>query len=422
MFFVNSIEQKKKNRRKSIEAKITVSKEKPQIKSFTPNSYGKIYKNGEYEIKIYSTLATSLVNTKFTKEIRVDTSMSHFDLYNDPTPPEVSISLNDFVIEKVISRSHYGKVMQVRCKKDNKLYAIKTIKKSKLKDEKYVSHIEAERSILQYIHHPFISSLSYAFQSEKKLYVISSLYKGGDLLFHLNAKGHFDEKTAKFFFAQIVLLFEYLHSKNIIYRNLSPENIILDNDGYIKLCDFTTSKLNISEFSSGTNTFVGLPEYCSPEMINGYPYGKCVDIWTMGILLFEMLFGETPFQDANRDKLFKKIIFNEPDFTLNNVELSYTTIGLLSKMLEKNPEERCDIQFIKKHQFMDGVDYDKIYQKIEVCPLKLKKQEENDFDYIDQEMLEEKAEDSIANGCTPIFKEVFDDFEYDYELEKEQDW
>ena len=156
MFFVNSIEQKKKNRRKSIEAKITVSKEKPQIKSFTPNSYGKIYKNGEYEIEIYSTLAKSLVNTKFTKEIRVDTSMSHFDLYNDPTPPEVSISLNDFVIEKVISRSHYGKVMQVRCKKDNKLYAIKTIKKSKLKDEKYVSHIEAERSILQYIHHPFI--------------------------------------------------------------------------------------------------------------------------------------------------------------------------------------------------------------------------------------------------------------------------
>ena len=147
-------------------------------------------------------------------------------------------------------------------------------------------------------------------------------------------------------------------------------------------------------------------------MINGTPYGKCVDIWCMGILLFEMLFGETPFKDMNRDKLYKKIIFNTPDYTTNNISVSYSAIELMNKMLEKNAENRFTLQDIKKHSFMEGVDYGKIYQKLEISPLKINEQGLNDFDYIDPEIMEEKAEDSLPNGCTPIFKKHFEDFTF----------
>lgn len=415
MFLQSHFEQKKKNKKKYQEPKNLNISPLNTNTNFKLTNFGKIYKNGEYEIEIFSKLDKKYLISSFIPSQKItDQSLKTNNIENrrENTTEGTQLSPSDFEFEKVIGKSYYGKIMQVRCKKDNQTYSIKTLKKSKLKDEKYVEHIEAERTILENIHHPFISRLVYAFQTEKKLYLVTELYKGGDLLFHLNKQGHFSEKTAKFFFAQIILLFEFLHSKNIIYRNLSPENVLLDNEGYIKLNDFSTSRINIEEYNNGTNTFCGLPEYCSPEMINGTPYGKCVDIWCMGILLFEMLFGETPFKDMNRDKLYKKIIFNTPDYTTNNISVSYSAIELMNKMLEKNAENRFTLQDIKKHSFMEGVDYGKIYQKLEISPLKINEQGLNDFDYIDPEIMEEKAEDSLPNGCTPIFKKHFEDFTF----------
>lgn len=417
MFIQSSLDQKKKNKKKNQEPKNLSNKLLNTNTSFQLESFGKIYKNGEYEIEIFTKLNKKYLMSSFIPSQKLSEQSlkpNTTEKRKENFPEENHLSPSDFEFEKVLGKSYYGKIMQVKCKKDNKTYSIKTLKKSKLKDKKYVEHIEAERTILENIHHPFISRLVYAFQTEKKLYLVTELYKGGDLLFHLNKEGHFNEKTAKFFLAQIILLFEFLHSKNIIYRNLSPENVLLDNEGYIKLNDFSTSRMNIEEYNSGTDTFCGLPEYCSPEMINGTPYGKCVDIWCMGILLFEMLFGETPFKDMNRDKLYKKIIFNTPDFTTNNVSVTYNAVGIINKMLEKNAENRITLQEIKTHPFMEEVDYGKIYQKLEISPLKINEQGLNDFEYIDPEIMEEKAEDSPPNGCTPIFKKHFEDFTFSY--------
>lgn len=116
-------------------------------------------------------------------------------------------------------------------------------------------------------------------------------HNGGELFYHLRSKGRFNEAQARFYLAQIVLTIEFLHSQKIIYRDLKPENVILDKTGYIKLTDFGLAKENISDDSGCTGTFCGTPEYLAPDIIRGDKYGKSVDVWCMGILLYEMLFG-----------------------------------------------------------------------------------------------------------------------------------
>ena len=115
-------------------------------------------------------------------------------------------------------------------------------------------------------------------------------YAGGELFYHLRNYRRFNEEMAKFYFAQILLAIEFLHSKKIVYRDLKPENIVLDKMGYIKLTDFGLAKENMGEEAT-TQTFCGTPEYLAPEILRGDKYGKGVDIWCMGILLFEMLYG-----------------------------------------------------------------------------------------------------------------------------------
>jgi serine/threonine protein kinase len=179
----------------------------------------------------------------------------------------------------------------VRYKKDGQIYALKSLKKSKLKEVKHVEHTKTERKILEIIHHPFIVSLKFAFQTEKKLYIVMDCYNGGELFIHLKRR-RFKEVDARFYLGQILLAIEFLHSKKIIYRDLKPENIVLDKNGYIKLTDFGLAKENIEDDSGCTQTFCGTPEYLAPEILHGFKYGKGVDLWCMGILLFEMLYGQ----------------------------------------------------------------------------------------------------------------------------------
>jgi serine/threonine protein kinase len=197
----------------------------------------------------------------------------------------------DFEHLKVIGRGYFGKVTQVKYKKDGCIYALKTLKKSKLKEAKQIEHTKTERKILEIVMHPFIVSLQFAFQTEKKLYFVMDYFNGGELFYHLRTKGMFNEIQAKFYLSQILLALEFLHKKKIMYRDLKPENIILDKTGYIKLTDFGLAKQNIEDDFGSTQTFCGTPEYLAPEIIRGDKYGKGVDIWCMGILLYEMLYG-----------------------------------------------------------------------------------------------------------------------------------
>jgi len=184
---------------------------------------------------------------------------------------------------------------------------------------------------------------------------------------HLSLNEFFTEPRAQFYAAEILLALEFLHSKNIIYRDLKPENLLIDAEGHIKLTDFGLAKeLKIREEDTlRTKTFCGTNEYLAPEVILGQSYGESVDWWALGIVLYEMLTGWPPWSDENREVLFKRIIL-EP-LPLDNENLTPTAKDLLQRMLAKRVEDRIKPSDIKKHPFFSSVSFDKLLAK-EITP------------------------------------------------------
>lgn len=269
------------------------------------------------------------------------------------------IQPEDFEFLQLIGEGYYGKVHKVRFKKDNNIYALKSLKKSKLKEAKQKEHLKAEKNILSNIKHPFIVGLKLAFKTDKKLYLAMEYLKGGELFFHMRKTKKLEENVAIFYIAQIVCALDFLHENKIIYRDLKPENIVLNSNGYIKLTDFGLSKEGVDE-DNKTETFCGTPEYLSPEMIKGDQYSYSVDMWGLGVLYYEMLFGKPPFYDKNREVLYKMIYFNEPNYNIGNKSISENSINFLKKLLVKNPYQRMNIREAKRHILFKTFNFEKL--------------------------------------------------------------
>lgn len=228
--------------------------------------------------------------------------------------PKRTINLEAFHIIKVVGKGSFGKVFLVRHKASRQLYAMKVLKKDHIIKKNQVEHTKTERSVLSYIHHPYIVGLNMAFQTSDRLFFILDYCAGGELFFHLGKVGRFPEDRAKLYAAEIALALEYIHKKGIIYRDLKPENVLLDNDGNVRLTDFGLSKEGVSDHSSGANSFCGTPEYIAPEVLLRQGHGRAVDWWSLGALLFEMICGLPPFYSKNRETMFQKIMTAELTF------------------------------------------------------------------------------------------------------------
>merc|ERR1711991_1241505 len=233
--------------------------------------------------------------------------------------PTKRISIDDFILLKVIGRGSFGKVLQVKKKDTEKIYAMKILKKSGVVHQNQVEHTKAERKILQVIQHPFLMKLRFAFQTKYKLYIVIDFYKGGELFFHLKRKNKFSETEARFIIAETVLALGHLHKNDVFYRDLKPENILLDDKGHICLTDFGLSKIFDEMESKEANTFCGTPEYLAPEIIERKYYTKAIDWWSLGILLYELVVGYPPFY---------------PKF------LSSEATDLMNRLIERNPQSR----------------------------------------------------------------------------------
>ena len=168
---------------------------------------------------------------------------------------------------------------------------------------KQVDHVKTEKKILEELNHPFIVNLFGAFQDDKNLYLLLEYVIGGEFFSHLRKAGRFPNDTAKFYAAQITLVFEHLHSMMILYRDLKPENLLLDSDGNCKVTDFGFAK----KVEYRTWTLCGTPEYLAPEIILSKGHGKAVDWWASGILMYEMLAGYPPFYDEDPLGIYQKV-------------------------------------------------------------------------------------------------------------------
>ena len=181
---------------------------------------------------------------------------------------------------------------------------MKTLKKDMILRKGQTTNTKVERMILERLNHPFIVKLHYAFQTPERLYFVIDFLNGGELFFHLRKEMKFNEDRTRFYAAEILLALECLHSNGIIYRDLKPENVILDSEGHIKLTDFGLSKLQITG-DKMAYTFCGTPEYLAPEIVKGVGHNQAVDYWSLGLMIYEMLSGINPFKLKNKNKYEK---------------------------------------------------------------------------------------------------------------------
>lgn len=214
-------------------------------------------------------------------------------------------TLADFTISRTLGTGSFGRVHLVQSKHNQRFYAVKVLKKAQVVKMKQVEHTNDERTMLQRCRFPFLITLWGTWQDSKNLYMVMDFIEGGELFSLLRKSQRFPNPVAKFYAAEVTLALDYLHSMNIIYRDLKPENLLLDRHGHIKITDFGFAK----EVPDITWTLCGTPDYLAPEVVSSKGYNKSVDWWSLGILIFEMLAGFTPFWDAGSPlKIYENIL------------------------------------------------------------------------------------------------------------------
>ncbi|KAK1143030.1 hypothetical protein N8T08_007094 [Aspergillus melleus] len=282
------------------------------------------------------------------------------------------MTTDDFEPLLCLGKGSFGTVLLVRHVLTGKLYAQKQFRKASITvHKKLVEQTKTERTILESVNrHPFVVKLFYAFQDHEMLYLILEYAEGGELFTHLAMERMFDEDAAAFYMAQMVLALEHLHQNvGVIYRDLKPENCLLDRRGHLVLTDFGLSKIAVDD-DDRCNSSLGTIEYMAPEVVQGKSYGKACDWWSLGALGFDLLTGSPPFRANNNAKLQEKIVKQKltmPYF------LGPDAKDLLTRLLRKEPSKRLgyhmpkDLQTIKNHRFFRKIDW-KALERRELDP------------------------------------------------------
>uniref|UniRef100_A0A8C0JTA7 Protein kinase C iota type n=1 Tax=Canis lupus dingo TaxID=286419 RepID=A0A8C0JTA7_CANLU len=337
-----------------------------------------------------------------------------------------SLGLQDFDLLRVIGRGSYAKVLLVRLKKTDRIYAMKVVKKELVNDDEDIDWVQTEKHVFeQASNHPFLVGLHSCFQTESRLFFVIEYVNGGDLMFHMQRQRKLPEEHARFYSAEISLALNYLHERGIIYRDLKLDNVLLDSEGHIKLTDYGMCKEGLRPGDT-TSTFCGTPNYIAPEILRGEDYGFSVDWWALGVLMFEMMAGRSPFDivgssdnpDQNtEDYLFQVILEKQIRIPRS---LSVKAASVLKSFLNKDPKERlgCHPQTgfadIQGHPFFRNVDWDMMEQKQVVPPFKPNISGEFGLDNFDSQFTNEPVQltpddDDIVRK---IDQSEFEGFEY----------
>ncbi|XP_073405409.1 RAC-beta serine/threonine-protein kinase [Dendrobates tinctorius] len=296
------------------------------------------------------------------------------------------VTMNDFDYLKLLGKGTFGKVILVREKASGRYYAMKILRKEVIIAKDEVAHTVTESRVLQNTRHPFLTALKYAFQTSDRLCFVMEYANGGELFFHLSRERVFTEDRARFYGAEIVSALEYLHSRNVVYRDIKLENLMLDKDGHVKITDFGLCKEGITDGAT-MRTFCGTPEYLAPEVLEDNDYGRAVDWWGLGVVMYEMMCGRLPFYNQDHERLFELILMEEIRFPRT---LTPEAKSLLSGLLKKDPKQRLgggptDAQEVKDHRFFAPINWQDVNQRKLTPPFKPQVTSEVDTRYFDDE-------------------------------------
>lgn len=274
------------------------------------------------------------------------------------------LTINSFALGPTVGTGSFGRVRVAKFKSGpvskEKPFALKIMKKSEVIKTKQVEHIRNEKLVLETLEHPFVVNFVCSFQDPKRLFIVLEYVNGGELFGRLREKGKLPDTEAAFYTAEICMAFEYLHSMHIAYRDLKPENLLLNSKGHIKITDFGFAK----KVDKRTFTLCGTPEYLAPEIIQSKGHNEGVDWWALGVLLYEIIAGYPPYEDDNPMMIYQKVLEGKIEFPSH---FSKKAKELILGFLTKEPKKRLGCTRngaadVKKHTFYSDIDWPLLLQ------------------------------------------------------------
>jgi len=278
-----------------------------------------------------------------------------------------------FPLLRVLGKGSFGKVVLVQKRTGQErggLFAMKILRKTHLLRRGQIERTKTERKVLSNVDHPFIMKLHFAFQTDDKLYLVLDFCAGGELFFHLSRHRRFPEKYTRFYSAELLLALGHLHSRGIIYRDLKPENVLLDAEGHVKLGDFGLAKDHIRHPYRGAKSMCGTPEYMAPEILQQLGHGFCVDYWGLGMLTYEMMTGLPPWYTTDRQLLYRRLKsapLDIPSFFSQHAK------QFVFSLLQRNPRHRLGVKGVMPvmaHTFFRGLDFKYLLRRRIEAPIR----------------------------------------------------
>ncbi|KRX83790.1 Protein kinase C-like 1B, partial [Trichinella sp. T6] len=322
-------------------------------------------------------------------------------------------TIGEFNFIKVLGKGSFGKVLLAEKTGTDEVYAVKVLRKDIILQDDDVDCTMVEKRVLTLAaKHPFLTALHSCFQTEEFLFFVMEFVGGGDLMFQIQRARKFDEARARFYSAEVTSALQFLHRHGVIYRDLKLDNILLDADGHVKLADFGMCKEGITA-EKLTSTFCGTPDYIAPEILKENDYGASVDWWALGVLMYEMMVGQPPFEADNEEDLFDAILQDE---VLYPVWLSKEAVSILKGFMTKNQFKRLGCvetaggeDAVRAHVFFKEVDWQALESKKVKPPFKPKLKSKKDVTNFDADFTKE---DPLLSPVDPLAMRMINQDEF----------
>ncbi|XP_047197265.1 serine/threonine-protein kinase N2 isoform X2 [Hippoglossus stenolepis] len=347
-----------------------------------------------------------------------DSSINNTEESEDQPVSDLKMHREDFKYISVLGRGHFGKVLLAEFKKTEKLYAIKALKKREIVTRDEVDSLMSEKRIFEMINasrHPFLVNLHGCFQTSDHVCFVMEYLPGGDLMIHIH-NNVFTEAQTRFYSACVLLGLEFLHLNKIIYRDLKLDNLLMDADGFVKITDFGLCKEGMGH-GDRTSTFCGTPEFLAPEVLTDDNYTRAVDWWGMGVLIYEMLVGESPFPGEDEEEVFDSIVNDDVQYPSS---LPPDAVSIIQKLLKRNPLKRLgagerDANELKGEKFFETIDWEALLAKTVKPPFLPSITESMDVSNFDSEFT--RLQPILSPPCKPSGlsaeqQEAFADFDF----------